>query len=76
MAVEAFQRINPFYSPHPKPPVPACWVVGRVLLKFLLISTPKATVILVIFRGKQRKNDAELFCTITSEGRIDPGSVD
>ena len=39
-------------------------VVGRVLFKFLLIITPKARVILVIFRGN-RKNDAELFPTFT-----------
>ena len=35
-------------------------VVGRVLLKFLLIITPKARVILVVFREKHRKNDADL----------------
>ena len=40
-------------------------VVGRVLLKFLLIITPKARVILVILREKHRKNDAELFSTFT-----------
>ena len=44
-------------------------MVGRVLLKFLLIIIPKARVILVIFRGKHRKNDAELFLTII-EGKI------
>ena len=59
------RHFSPFYSPHPKSPVPACWVVGRVLLKFLLIITPKARIILVIFRGKHKKNDAELFLTIT-----------
>ena len=46
------RHFSSFYSPHPKPLVPACWVVGRVLLKFLLIITPKARFILVIFRGK------------------------
>ena len=40
-------------------------VVGMVLLKFLFIIAPKARVILVIFRGKHKKNDAELFSTFT-----------
>ena len=43
-------------------------VVGRVLtilLKFLLIIAPKARVSLVIFKGKHRKDDAELFSTFT-----------
>ena len=35
-------------------------VFGRVLLMFLLIITPKAGVILVVFRGKHRKNNADL----------------
>ena len=30
------------------------------MLKFLLIITPKVRVILVIFRGKPQKNDADL----------------
>ena len=75
-------------SPHPHPPVPACWVVGRVLLKFydnhtksvvgrvllkfLLVIKPKARIILVIFRGKHRKNDAELFLTITVRFTVGP----
>ena len=41
-------------------------VVGRVLLKILLIITPKARIILVIFLGKHRKNDAELLLTTTN----------
>ena len=35
------RHFTPFYFPHPKPPVPTCWVAGRVLLTFLLIITPK-----------------------------------
>ena len=42
-------------------------VVGRVLLKFLLIITPKARVILVFFRGKHRKNDADLSPLFTNK---------
>ena len=34
-------------------------MVGKVLLKFLLIITPKARVIFVIFREKHQKNNAE-----------------
>ena len=41
-------------------------MVGRVLLTFLLIITPKARVILVIFMGKYRKNDADLSPTFTN----------
>ena len=70
----------PFYFPHPKPPGPACWVVGRALLKFLLIITPKSVVgrvllkfLLIIttkarvFNGKHRKNDADLSTTSTKQ---------
>ena len=32
---------TPFILPHPKSLVPVCWVVERVVLKFLLIITPK-----------------------------------
>ena len=44
LGCEAFQPL--LFSP-PKTPasVPTCWVVGRVLLKFLLIITPKARII-------------------------------
>ena len=45
-------------------------MVGRVLLKFLLIVTTKARVNLVIFRGKHRKKRGELFYTITNMSNI------
>ena len=41
-------------------PGSCCWVVGRVSLNLLLIFTPKSRVTLVIFKGKHRKNNAEL----------------
>ena len=37
----------------------------KVLHTFLLIITPKASVISVIFRGEHRKNDAKLLSTFT-----------
>ena len=53
VVVEAFQPLlfSPPKTPSSQHGPQACWVVGRVLLKFLLIITPKARVILVIFRG-------------------------
>ena len=70
MVVKAFQPR--LFSP-PKIPLVGGW---KVLLKFLLIVTAIARVILVIFRGKHRKNDAELFLTITTVAMTSPKFIE